>query len=935
MNVWGILLQAIEVSLVAALILIVKKLFENKLSPRWQYSIWILLAAKILVPSGFFGRYLSLNVAAYLEMLKTHVEANLHSAYSGPFSPLEFSWILPFGAAGRPESVTDWLLVVYLLGTLTFLIKYAVSYGKLRAVLRQGTEFLLPKMSEDLPVCRAVMVDGIPSAFVCGIIHPVLAVPTGNLPDDKVILHELLHLKYRDALQSVFWCVLKSLNWYNPLMHYVFNHIGNDMESLCDQRVLERLEGEERRDYGRILLAMTDDKYARAPGTTSISNGGKNISRRIKAIARFKKYPKGMELVSLCIVLVLATPVFAGDQMAALEPENSNVFSNAQFEMAKSRLIRCTTPAGAIDTWVKGQVFNHPGYLAASSPEEEQEILLQQTALNRYVEYELFRFNDIDLFNDGEESLEDYAVLNMRQTGEKEYKAEVVLILTAYNAESRYSKKMLSIPVKITHEDGWVVEQTDMGQLIKGSNLTNTQRGWGFEELPGVETYIGEGNTGRAKVKLQCIQSVDNFDAQQGDMFFGGTLLNQAAKPDAEFDTTVWNMVVDWKSSLSKEQRKDVEHIRFTGGPVYGNDGFPKTEELQRIFNQAAKPYWNGAWRDKEGHEVKVWDGTLNQFAPVPTDKVKDITGFGVLVYQNHKLAEYIKIERQHPAALYVQNEDKQAEAIEKCTTPAGAIDTFAKGLIYSNREYLHVCREIPEDLIRDFRISERSSDYRVFNLKKVNDREYNAIIGIYEEPKEDADFRHVSLISVKAYKDDSWFVELCGDDSFGYAAVNEEVDFYGLTHLSPMKMVAKECGEGMVYVKLYSYTPVKGTENQEADFDAEFGETRWCYRVDWKWSVDDEEPDESEDVVIACGIIEDMNRVPQWLAEKTAFLTQDGMSSSTGWGSHHEAADGDAVAITGQMSQKTFENHEGIQILLYKNKQLKENLKIRREELK
>ena len=41
--------------------------------------------------------------------------------------------------------------------------------------------------------------------------------------------------------------------------------------------VLERLEGEERRAYGVILLSMADGRYARAPGTSSMANGGTRI----------------------------------------------------------------------------------------------------------------------------------------------------------------------------------------------------------------------------------------------------------------------------------------------------------------------------------------------------------------------------------------------------------------------------------------------------------------------------------------------------------------------------------------------------------------------------------------------------------------------------------------------------------------------------------
>ena len=115
------------------------------------------------------------------------------------------------------------------------------------------------------------------------------------------------------------------------------------MESLCDQRVLEELEGEERRAYGKILLSMTDEKYARAPGTTSISNGGKNIKRRIEAIARFKKYPRGMALVSVCALVVLAAPIFAGSETSGYGTDYPNLSDyRSKVMMAEARMNGCT-----------------------------------------------------------------------------------------------------------------------------------------------------------------------------------------------------------------------------------------------------------------------------------------------------------------------------------------------------------------------------------------------------------------------------------------------------------------------------------------------------------------------------------------------------------------------------------------------------------------
>ena len=116
---------------------------------------------------------------------------------------------------------------------------------------------------------------------------------------------------------SIIICILRSIHWCNPLLNYCANQAINDMESRCDQYVLESIKGEERREYGHILLSMTNEKYADTPGSTSINNGGSNIRDRIEAIARFKKYPKGMELVSICVLIVLTFSLVSGVQASS------------------------------------------------------------------------------------------------------------------------------------------------------------------------------------------------------------------------------------------------------------------------------------------------------------------------------------------------------------------------------------------------------------------------------------------------------------------------------------------------------------------------------------------------------------------------------------------------------------------------------------------
>ena len=302
-NIWGFLEQTLTVSIVAAVLLIIKSLLNDKLSPRWQYGIWSVLALRMLFPVQN-DRMVFLPVSYWIEILKAQVEASLQSVYTAVYEPIVVNGIVPV-VIGEPMSVTDWIFVIYVGGILLCFLRYALTFVSLRWKLRKG-ELISKEMAEQiqeicekhqLKSCKVVRVNGLQTAFVCTGLKPVLVIPADKEVDENIILHELLHLKYYDQWQTVFWCILKCLHWCNPFLWYAFCRIENDMESLCDQRVLERIEGEARRIYGMTLLQMANEKYARVPGTSSISNGGANIKRRIEAIVRFKKYPKGMHRI--------------------------------------------------------------------------------------------------------------------------------------------------------------------------------------------------------------------------------------------------------------------------------------------------------------------------------------------------------------------------------------------------------------------------------------------------------------------------------------------------------------------------------------------------------------------------------------------------------------------------------------------------------------
>ena len=283
-DIWGFLLQTLTASGVAVFLLVIKCLFNDKLPPKWHFFVWSSLGIVVLLPAGLYGRYTLFRWQIVVEIIK---------GWFGDYSFTRVLFPIPILNA-IPETLLDWIFVLYVLGVVFLAAKYMISYIRLRHVLSKGRllrdEALnrIRKIADGhkIKLCKVIQVPGLPSAFVFGCFRPILAVPAGGELDDKIILHELFHLKYRDTFWSVVICLLRCIHWCNPLLVYCASRAINDMESRCDQYILECLEGEERRDYGRILLSMANDRFVKTPGSTCISNGRKNIRDRIEAMFR-------------------------------------------------------------------------------------------------------------------------------------------------------------------------------------------------------------------------------------------------------------------------------------------------------------------------------------------------------------------------------------------------------------------------------------------------------------------------------------------------------------------------------------------------------------------------------------------------------------------------------------------------------------------------
>lgn len=641
-NLWAFLLQTLYVTGVGLLLLAIKTLLKDKLSPRWQYAVWSVLALRILLPAYTGKYYVLLPLPLWVETAKVMVEPHWASAYTNVYEATQVTSPIPW-LTGASVSLSDWLFLLYVVGVVVTLLWYLISWLRLCLLLRQGTP-VPADVQEQIErigktyackTCRAIELPGLPSPMVCGVFRPVLALPKGKALDDHVILHELLHLNYKDALQNVFWCFCRALHWCNPIVRLLLNRVGNDMESLCDQRVLERLRGEDRRNYGISLLAMANDKYPRAVGTTSLSNGGKNIAQRIEAIVRFKRYPRGMALASVCVVVVLAASSLVG-MVDKEEPLYDMIYFGPKTdrEVAVSHLNYCTTVAGALDTYAKGIINESSLCLAMATTGETQKEMeaLARTGTYRGLpsEIEVYHARDHDVPSKESvryqlgyvyyDKMEAPSVRNLQKEKDGSYSALLVLYVTqVLDPELHYITDdegkiggQLVFSLKVWKEGVRYVVQQLGDSVLYTEGIAGTYSPY---LVPALKTYAAEGNSGSVVVTCRSSHRVGTYYTSSG--IFGGTSqLREDPDPNAEFweEVPSYQYQTEYTFSGSEAEKAALTQVESKTKPI-GIGG--KVIEQSNSYSSRNDSGNFIEWTDGDGryrcskYLEGLWDGTL------------------------------------------------------------------------------------------------------------------------------------------------------------------------------------------------------------------------------------------------------------------------------------------------------------------------------------
>lgn len=572
-DIWSFLLQTLNVSTVAIVLLIVKRIFKDKISPKWQFALWSILAVSVFVPAQSTGKYSVFNWRFVVEFFKILLNDFSETRTVFPFPLIK----------SLPQNLLQLVFFIYALGVIFFLLFYTCSYIRLKVILKKEEFSKNEKVFEiaekiGVKPCKVIESEKIKTAFICGILHPVLVLPKDEREDEMVIMHEIIHLKNKDTFWSFLICICKSIHWINPLSYYIAKCALNDMEYRCDQIVLEKLEGDKRREYGYVLLKNVNEKFAKIPGATCINNGGKMIKERIETIARFKMYPEKMGLVCFSILLLLASYL-------CVETKNANIYefnySNALARYAtcaSAKSTYCTTYEGAIDSYAKAVISQNMYYRLMCADESEQKELLQKMKSENNVTYQTKSKNRYKV------SLTDevYHVLTIEKRKDNEYTLHLAFPFENddyYDSQNEiYNYDFQKISVK--KENGrWVVYP--LGDF-ETQTVENTIRNYEVYDLGNI-TYFGKVDNLGITIKMSALYKFENRSKNESFE------LNSSKVPVANAKFS--NGYMGYKSFLTcnedEEERNKITDIFYKFVPVYESESENEENELSDEFLKA------------------------------------------------------------------------------------------------------------------------------------------------------------------------------------------------------------------------------------------------------------------------------------------------------------------------------------------------------------
>ena len=353
---YKILYMSIIGIFVGAFILLVRKILDKKISPKWKCIIWILLMVELVVPIKFTIPYkyknteiMSIsglaepiqNISSYNQTTNDE-EITVKKAENNTDSIIQNNTEDKKQEENKNICVNLILPLLWIAGILINLVFIIFGERNIKKNIK-GKKYIDKNLKNLLEECKAKLhiknnVEIMLQEFkktpsIIGVFKPKILITQEFLGQDEktkkyIIMHELSHYKRKDPIFNYILLLITIIHWFNPFVWLFFKKIRQDIELATDEIVLDKLKNDEKKEYGMTLInslnIFQEEKYTAK--LLCVTDDSKNMERRIKMVKLSEKFKNNKLLIAIISIII----IIVGILLFFTQNTNSKIIAEEQ-----------------------------------------------------------------------------------------------------------------------------------------------------------------------------------------------------------------------------------------------------------------------------------------------------------------------------------------------------------------------------------------------------------------------------------------------------------------------------------------------------------------------------------------------------------------------------------------------------------------------------
>jgi bla regulator protein BlaR1 len=324
-----ILSWSLMASGVIVLTLAMREILKRKVKKVWINALWLIVLVRLLVPIlpssamslfNLWGRIDSISPIVSNENTVVDTELEAPSFYF-----VENEAVLPKIEKTSQEkaiplannhltnriSKQPILFVLWFVGITVVLGYFIIGYYQMKKKINQlevvkdkETLALLANLKEMLHIKAEIKLVKGEYPFIFGLIRPVICISDHFTREDArmMLLHELMHFKYKDNVLTYLHIAALAVHWFNPLVWIAIKLMKHDMELACDERVLGI--GTNKKQYANTLLKVALKPQKEIYWVQGMGENTKQIKTRLLLIATFKEPKASFTIIGVTFLII-------------------------------------------------------------------------------------------------------------------------------------------------------------------------------------------------------------------------------------------------------------------------------------------------------------------------------------------------------------------------------------------------------------------------------------------------------------------------------------------------------------------------------------------------------------------------------------------------------------------------------------------------------